>query len=102
MRTKAIPLSAGMAAKNFLKASSPPAEATNPATGSSGRPRSLAEASSSAGVGDDSSPGSGTLIGRFGCGGGLALSEAVARFFPRFFAAIAGPPSSLDLSRLSL
>ena len=101
MRTKAIPLSAGMAAKNFLKASSPPAEATIPATGSSSRPRSLSEASSSAGVGGNS-PGSGALIGRFGCGGGLALSEAVARFFPRFFAAIAGPPSSLDLSRRSL
>ena len=34
--------------------------------------------------------------------GGVAFSEAVARVFPRFFAAIAGPPSSLDLSRLSL
>ena len=50
MRTKAIPLSAGMAAKNFLKASSPPAEATNPATGGPGLPS--AGATSARFVGD--------------------------------------------------
>src|SRR5579872_4270639 len=35
IRTKAIPLSAGMWAKNFLNASSPPAEAAMPTTGNS-------------------------------------------------------------------
>jgi len=91
----------GHGVENFLKASSPPAEATNPATGSSGRPTCPAEASSSAG-GGNSSPDSETSIGRSGCGGGTAFSEAVAGFFLRLFAAIADPLSSLGPSGLSL
>lgn len=47
-----MPLSGGMTVKKFLKAPSPPAEATSPATGISHGPHSLDEAPSSPGVAD--------------------------------------------------
>ena len=95
-----MPLSAGMAAKNFLKASRPPADATKPATASFGRPPSLAETSSPVGCSDNSSLGSVTLARCFGRDDRLAPSEAVARSFPRFFGAMTGPRSAVELSRL--
>src|SRR5713101_1216704 len=93
MSTKATPLSAGMAAKNFLKASSPPAEAPMPATGGPGRPALLSPRSTTAAaVGGDSSVWSRVWIG---CGTAFVSSEAAEGFAFFFFAAIAAPLDSL-------
>ena len=66
MRTKPMPLSAGMAVKNFRNASSPPADATIPATGSFPWTGSLTAVSRSAGGWSVSSAGSGALMGSDG------------------------------------
>src|SRR5262245_16158095 len=90
MRTKAMPLSAGMAVKNFLKASSPPAEAPMPTTGKRGAVGSLI-----------SVPASSLAASSLG-GASLGTSAGVAAVFAAdstLFSASGGEPFALRFLR---